>query len=140
MPKQAKTDNEILRCFDVMVELRPYLKRDDFIMTVRSMEKDGYNLAFIEDKGAVAAVGGYRIYRNLFMDKHLYIDDLVTASSLRSKGHGEKMINWLRIKAIEAGCNYLHLDSGTHRGQAHKFYFKQGFTIASYHFSEQLNI
>ena len=49
------------------------------------------------------------------------------------------MIHWLRNKAIDAGCNYIHLDSGTHRAQAHKFYFKQGFTIASYHFSEELN-
>jgi len=45
----------------------------------------------------------------------------------------------LRANATEAGCNYYHLDSGTHRDQAHKFYFRQGFTIASYHFSEQLN-
>ena len=50
MPKRAKTDNEILRCFDVMVELRPHLKRDDFIMAVRSMKKDGYSLAFMRSK------------------------------------------------------------------------------------------
>ena len=138
-PRNVVTDDEILSCFDVMVELRPHLRRDDFLMTVRSMEKEGYQLAFIEDEGVAAAVAGYRIATNLFMGKHLYVDDLVTASHFRSKGYGEKMIEWLRNKAVDAGCNYLHLDSGTHRGQAHKFYFNQGLTIASYHFSQPLN-
>jgi len=140
VPTQAKTDSEILGCFDVMVELRPHLRRDKFVETVRAMEGEGYQLVFIADQERVVAVSGFRIYTNLFMGKHLYVDDLVTASRVRSKGYGELMVNWLRTRAIEAGCNYLHLDSGTHRGQAHEFYFKQGFTIASYHFSEQLNI
>lgn len=139
MPRQAITDDEVLGCFDVMVELRPHLKRNDFLETVRAMEAEGYRLVFIEDQGAVVAASGYRIYTNLFMGKHLYVDDLVTVTSVRSKGHGEKMVTWLRNEALKTECNYFHLDSGTHRGQAHKFYFKQGFTIASYHFSEQLN-
>ena len=86
----------------------------------------------------MVAVAGYRIYSNLFMGKHCYIDDLVTASAHRSKGYGEKMITWLRAQALQAGCRVFHLDSGTHRSRAHKFYFDQGFTIASYHFSEEL--
>ena len=140
MPTNAITDDDVLRCFDVMVELRPHIKRENFLTTVRHMEGEGYKLAFIEDDGVVAAVAGYRIATNLFMGKHLYVDDLVTASDCRSTGYGEEMVDWLRNQAIAAGCHYFHLDSGTHRGQAHKFYFKQGFTIASYHFSERLDI
>lgn len=55
------------------------------------------------------------------------------------KRYGEKMVKWLKDEALKEGCNFYHLDSGTHRDQAHKFYFKQGFTIASFHFSEKLN-
>jgi len=139
MPKQATTDIEIENCFDVMSELRTQLKKGQFLSTVRHMETEGYKLAFIEDGGKVVAVAGYRIYSNLFMGKHLYVDDLVTSENARSKGHGEQLIKWLRNVAKEEGCNFYHLDSGTHRGTAHKFYFNQGFTIASYHFSEQLN-
>lgn len=138
MPQQAITDNEIEKCFDVMSELRTHLHRDDFLSTVRNMETEGYKIAFIEEKGKVVATAGYRIYTNLFMGRHLYVDDLVTAETERSKGYGEEMIKWLRKEAIKSNCNFYHLDSGTHRGKAHKFYFSQGFTIASYHFSEQL--
>lgn len=139
MPRQAITDDEIEKCFDVMSELRTNLQKDEFLATVRHMEKEGYKIAFIEDKGNVVATAGYRIYTNLFMGKHLYVDDLVTSETVRSKGYGEEMVKWLREEAIKANCNFYHLDSGVHRGEAHKFYFKQGFTIASYHFSEQLN-
>ena len=138
MPKDAKTDAEILNCFDVMAELRTHLKRDEFLSTIRRMEADGFRLAYIEDDDTVVAVAGYRIYTNLFLGRNLYVDDLVTSANARSRGHGEEMIKWLRDKASEAGCRAYHLDSGTQRGQAHKFYFNQGFTITSYHFSEQL--
>ena len=139
MPKQAVTDKEIENCFDVMSQLRTHLTKEKFLSTVRHMETEGYKLAFIEDKGVVVAAVGYRIYSNLFMGKNLYVDDLVTSESERSRGYGEQMVKWLRDEARKENCNFYHLDSGTQRAEAHKFYFRQGFTIASYHFSEQLN-
>ena len=122
-----------------MSELRQHLKKEDFLSIIRHMETEGFKLAFIEDNGKVVATAGYRIYTNLFMGKHLYIDDLVTLESSRSRGYGEQMVQWLRNEAIKEKCNFFHLDSGTQRSAAHKFYFRQGFAIASYHFSERLN-
>ncbi len=138
MPRQATEDEEIEKCFSVMSELRPHLRAEEFLPTVRQMESDGYRLAYSEKNGNVVAVAGYRIYTNLFMGKHLYVDDLVTSENVRSQGYGEDMMKWLRNIARQNDCQYFHLDSGTQRHQAHKFYFRQGFTIASYHFSEEL--
>lgn len=138
MPSLATTDDEITQCYTVMQELRPHLVRCDFLATVRLMQQDGYQLGYIKNESDVVAVAGFRIATNLFMGKHLYVDDLVTAEQQRSKGYGEQLIHWLRDLAKAEGCAYLHLDSGTHRGRAHKFYFAQGFSIASYHFSEKL--
>jgi GNAT superfamily N-acetyltransferase len=138
IPKIAKTDNEIQQCFDVMSELRSHLTEGTFLQTIRHMESEGYRLAYIQYDDKVVSVAGYRIYNNLFMGKHLYIDDLVTANTGRSKGYGEQLLQWLRDIAVSEGCQFFHLDSGTHRGRAHKFYFEQGLTIASYHFSEKL--
>jgi len=138
MPKRAITDKEIQACFDVMSELRPHLQSETFLPTIRQMETEGFQLAFVEDRGKVVAAAGYRVYSNLFMGKHLYVDDLVTSESERSKGHGKRLVDWLRNKAREEQCNYYHLDSGTQRTEAHKFYFREGFAIASFHFSEKL--
>lgn len=138
MPQTAETDEEIERCFSVISELRTHLREDEFLSRVREMESGGYRLAYIEKGGEVVAVTGYRITTNFFMGRHLYVEDLVTAQGARSQGHGETLIAWLRNQATSAGCRYLDLDSGTQRRRAHKFYFQQGLTIASYHFSERL--
>ena len=139
MLKIALTDQEIENCFDVMVELRPHLQREEFLSTIRHMESDGYKLVYIEHDTKIVAAAGYRIRTNLFMGKNLYVDDLVTLKEDRSRGNGEQLVNWLRDEARKENCNFFHLDSGTQRGEAHKFYFRQGFTIASYHFSQELS-
>ncbi len=138
MPKIAVSDEEVKACFEVMQELRPHLVKENFLGAIREMEKQGYRLVYIEESSFVVALAGYRISTNLFMGKNLYVDDLVTSKNQRSKGHGESLISWLKQLAIESGCNKLHLDSGTHRDQAHKFYFSQGLVIASYHFSKDI--
>ena len=138
MPKQAVTDEEIRKCFPVIAELRPHLVEENFLSLVYEMAQQGFRLAYIEQENQVVAVAGYRIYTNFFLGKNLYVDDLVTTESTRSQGHGESLLGWLRELAIENACNHLHLDSGTQRDQAHKFYFRQGLTINSYHFSEDL--
>jgi hypothetical protein len=36
------------------------------------------------------------------------------------------------------GCAEFHLDSGTHRLAAHRFYHRLGLGIASFHFQKKL--
>ncbi len=139
MPRIAETDEEIESCFEVMSQLRPHLKQAEFLSLFRQMEPEGYRISYIEREGVVAAVAGYRISTNFHLGRHLYVNDLVTSSSVRSTGYGEEMIKWLRGEAKSAGCRFLDLDSGTQRDRAHKFYFGHGFTIASFHFSEDLS-
>jgi len=137
-PQHAISDDDIENCFDVMQELRPHLKQETFLQTIRHMKEEGYQLAFIKDKGEIVSIAGYWISTSLSKGKHLYVNDLVTANKFRSKGYGEALIDWLQERANDTNCSSYCLDSGTHRGQAHKFYFQQGFTIASYHFSKTL--
>ena len=106
---------------------------------VRGMQDDGYCLVYIEENGAVVATAGFRIHTNLFMGKNLYVDDLVSSESARSRGHGKTMIDWLRELAVSEGCTHLHLDSGTQRHRAHRFYLREGMDIASFHFSQKLD-
>ena len=83
IPKNAISDVEIERYFDVMSELRTHLECDQFLETVRDMELQGFQLAYLEEDEKVVAVAGFRIAKNLFLGKHLYIDDLVTSQKIR---------------------------------------------------------
>jgi len=138
MLKRAESDQDIERCFPVMAELRTHLRQESFVDLVRLLEADGFRLAYMENGGEVVAVAGYRISTNLFLGKHLYVDDLVTSQRVRARGYGRAMMSELREVAKQSGCEYLHLDSGTQRAQAHKFYFQQGLTVSCFHFDEKL--
>ncbi|BFM12429.1 GNAT family N-acetyltransferase [Simiduia litorea] len=138
MIKLAVTDAEIMSCFPVLEQLRPKLVKGRFLKQVRQMQAEGFQLAFLQDEGCVVAAAGFRVSSNLFMGKNLYVDDLITDAKHRSKGFGEEMIAWLEAFARVQGCHVLHLDSGTQRQQAHKFYFAQGFPITSFHFAKAL--
>ena len=135
MPEHATTDAEIADCYDVMAELRPHVPRERFLPLVKSMHAEGYRLACISEAGRVVAVAGYRLSTNLFYGRNLYVDDLVTADSERSKGHGKALLDWLKRLALESGCDAFHLDSGVQRKRAHQFYLREGMELSSYHFS-----
>ena len=138
MPEHAVTDQEIADCYDVMAELRPHITREQFVPLVQSMQADGYRLACIRAAGHVVAVAGYRLGANLFCGKHLYVDDLVTADTERSKSYGRELLAWLRALAVKNDCDVFHLDSGVQRKRAHAFYLREGMELSSYHFSERL--
>ena len=135
----ATSDEDISKCFAVMSELRPHLMESEFVDLVRHMGTEGYQLIYVENDNTVVAVAGYRIHTTLFMGKNLYVDDLVTSEECRSEGHGKVLIDWLRDQAKKHDCRFLHLDSGTQRHRAHRFYLRQGMDIASFHFSEKLD-
>jgi GNAT superfamily N-acetyltransferase len=132
---RAQTDEEILATRGVMLELRPNVPAAEYLSTVRRMMAgDGYRLAAVYAGGEVQAVAGYRLMEMLYCGRILYVDDLNTAPGARSRGFGRALMDWLRAEARAHGCGELHLDSGVQRGQAHRFYFREGLTINAYHF------
>jgi GNAT superfamily N-acetyltransferase len=86
----------------------------------------------------VVGVAVYRISENTFAGLNLYVDDLVTDDRERSRGVGHTLMAHLERVARDAGCENLRLDSGTHRQQAHKFYFREGMVITSFSFTKPL--
>lgn len=122
------------RCYPVMQQLRTHLDKEEFFRRVVAQMAEGYRLAAVEADGAIVAVAGWRIIHNLAFKSILYVDDLVTDEGQRSKGHGHLLLDWLRQKAQERDCTQLHLDSGTHRPDAHRFYRREGMLEQSLHF------
>jgi GNAT superfamily N-acetyltransferase len=134
----AETDAEIAACFRVVHELRTHLVREEFVARVRLQQRDGYRLAFIAEDGAVVAAAGFRIATFLAWGRSLYVDDLVSAERARSRGHGKALLDWLAAHARANGCEQLHLDSGTQRKAAHRFYSRERLEISSFHFQRTL--
>lgn len=135
----ANTPEQIGRCSAVMRELRPHIKAIDFAARVLHQQKEGYQLAYLELDNVIRTVAGFRILNLLFSGRTLYIDDLVTRDSDRSRGFGAALFDWLVEYAKDKKCEYLTLDSGVQRFAAHRFYLKRGMDITSHHFQLNLN-
>jgi hypothetical protein len=98
----------------------------------------GARMCVATEGDAVRGVAVYRISENTFEGLHLYVDDLVTDERQRSKGVGRALMEHLQKLARAAGCEAYTLDSGTQRQQAHKFYFREGMVVTSFHFRKPL--
>ena len=135
----AKTDEEIMSCFDVMKQLRPLLKEDTWLKTVRHMQNEGYSLGYLAKEGLVVAVAGYYLCHKLSVNgKSLYVYDLSTDERHRSMGFGKRLIDDLKELARSRDCETIELDSGVQRFDAHRFYLREGFHISSHHFACKL--
>jgi len=133
--RKLTTDEDILAARRVMRQLRPQIPEDAYLAIVRRMmETDGYLQAAVFEGDIAVAVAGYRFMEMLFSGKSLYVDDLNTDDTRRSRGHGKMLMDWLKREAKERGCDQLQLDSGVQREQTHRFYFREGLTINCYHF------
>jgi GNAT superfamily N-acetyltransferase len=137
--KLATEENDILRCFPIMVQLRPNLSLPEFTERVkRQAQQSGYQVAYVEEAGAMKAVAGFIIREMLPLGRFLYVDDFVTDEAERSKGYGSFLFQWLITHARQRGCEQLHLDSRLDRTEAHRFYQRQGMRISGHHFALKL--
>lgn len=129
----ADSDDDIAACYPVLKQLRPKLDEETFVADVRRMQQQGYVIASLRDPD-VRAVAGYRYYEMFAFGFQMYVDDLVTDAAHRSKGYGERLLEWLKAEAVRSGCRFLTLDSGLKREAAHRFYRRHGLEEAAYHF------
>lgn len=129
------TPESIARCFAVMHELRTELtSAEEFVARVQQQQVEGFQLAFLEREGEVVTVAGFRVQHMLATGLTMYVDDLVTGDAFRSQGNGKVMLDWLIARARAQGCQTFSLDSGTHRSEAHAFYFRERMHVSSFHF------
>ena len=110
----------------------------DYAAKMRRVFAGGARMCVAVDGPVVAGVAVYRVYENTFQGRQLYVDDLVTDEKQRSSGVGRALLSYLEQKARAADLENLALDSGTQRQQAHKFYFREGMVVTSFHFGKRL--
>jgi GNAT superfamily N-acetyltransferase len=110
----------------------------DYAGKMKRVFAGGGRMCIAAEGERVVGVAVYRISENTFAGLNLYVDDLVTDERERSRGVGHALMAHLERVARDAGCENLRLDSGTHRPQAHKFYFREGMVITSFSFNKPL--
>jgi len=137
-----ETEEEVRSAFPVMRELRTHLDEETYVALVReAQEKEGYKLAALYDQDKMVAVVGFMPMITLYNGRFIWVCDLVTASSERSKGYGKALLSYVHEWAKEHGYGIVSLSSGLQRIDAHRFYEeKMEYEKVSYVFLKRLSI
>lgn len=122
----------------VMRWLRDHLDADALQSRYAAGYPDGYRLTAGYDEGCCIAVAGWRITTTFAHGRFMYVDDLVVDPTVRRRGYGAELLAALETRAGTAGCEQVRLDSGVQRHEAHRFYFRHGYRIASYAFAKDV--
>jgi GNAT superfamily N-acetyltransferase len=119
-------------------QLRPHLP-SDYVARMKEVFAGGAEMAVAVADGEVAGITVFRILEKTHSGRDLYCDDLVTDERRRSAGVGRALMKYMEGVCRERACDSFSLDSGTWRQQAHKFYFREGMTITSFHFDKKIS-
>ncbi len=129
---------ELLRLAEpVHRQLRPDLPAD-YPARMQQIFAAGGEMCVAVIGDSIVGVAVFRSYENTHAGKRFYVDDLVTDAAYRSSGVGHALLGFLERLARARGGDSIDLDSGTHRTDAHRFYFREGYVIPSFVFRKQL--
>jgi GNAT superfamily N-acetyltransferase len=127
----------LIRAEAVHRQLRPHLPVE-YARRMKEVFAGGAEMAVAVEGEQVRGVTVFRMVDRTASGSEMYCDDLVSDEVKRSIGVGRALVTYMEALARERGCNVLTLDSGTQRQQAHKFYFREGFTVTAFHFVKPL--
>lgn len=125
---------ELPEAYEVLSQLRVDLDYKEFEDLVYEMRHKDYKMIGLFEGVELVTYAGVFIQTNLYHKRHLFVDDLVTYDSVRSRGYGDAMMDYLVNYAKVAMCENIVLSSGLQRKDAHRFYEKMEFEKKSYMF------
>jgi GNAT superfamily N-acetyltransferase len=133
----APADEKLLAAAErVHRQLRPNL--GDYVARMKQVLAAGAQMAVALEGEEVRGLTVFRVLEKTLSGRELYCDDLVTDEAKRSTGVGHMLVEYMERIGRERRCDMLALDSGTQRQQAHKFYFREGMVVTSFHFNKKL--
>ncbi|WP_427110212.1 GNAT family N-acetyltransferase [Lysinibacillus xylanilyticus] len=120
--KQLTSQQEWMEAYPVMAQLRAELTLEKYLLLLKEMTRDGYMLFALYENMQIVAVAGLSWRVNFYSERHIFVYDLVTDEKYRSRGYGEKLLQYLHQWGKENGAHYIALESGIQRTSAHRFY------------------
>ncbi|WP_316572933.1 GNAT family N-acetyltransferase [Neobacillus sp. YIM B06451] len=120
--QELTSQEQWIEAFPVLNQLRTDLTEESYLELLQEMQKDGYKLFALYNNNRIVSVAGLSWRVNFYNKRHIFIFDLVTDIEYRSFGYGEKLLLYIHSWAKEQGAEYVALESGLQRINAHRFY------------------
>ena len=127
---------EIACIYPLIAVLNPGLSEAVFSQRLQEMLPKGYRVVGAYDADRLIGLSGYWINMKFWCGRQLDIDNVVILPEYRSRGVGQLLMEWLEAKALEVQADLIVLDTYSSAHLAHRFYFRNGFTMTGYHMTK----
>ncbi|TXH20390.1 MAG: GNAT family N-acetyltransferase [Chitinophagaceae bacterium] len=129
---------EMKKLFLLIQQLNSDLKEQEYIDMLKDMLPKGYRQvgAFVD--GICVGVAGFWINTKLYCGKYIEPDNVIVSDTHRNLKLGTKLLDWLHTEAIAQNCNVSLLDAYVQNKDAHRFYFREGYSILGFHMIKKL--
>ncbi|MEH7458178.1 GNAT family N-acetyltransferase [Bacillus sp. JJ1127] len=137
--REVKTEAQLHEVLPVLQQLRTALSKEEVSSLFQQMKEENYKLfSLCNNEDEVVSLAGVAVCTNFYNKKYVFVYDLVTAESHRSKGYGKVLLLYIEKWGIEKGCSSIVLTSAFSRVDAHRFYEREGYDKVSYSFHKEL--
>lgn len=120
--QELREETQWIEAFPLMSQLRTELHVDEYLKLIKKMTSEGYQLFALYEGNQMKSLIGLAIRTNFYNKSHAYIYDFVSNATERSKGYGQQLLLYVHQWAKEQGVEYVALESGIQRTDAHRFY------------------
>lgn len=121
--REAINEQDWEQVYRLLVELRKDLQKEEYLNRLQAMREEGYKVfCLFNDEEEIVSLAGVIIRTNFYAGRHVFVYDLVTKSTERSKGCGKQLLQYVEEWGAQQNCQTIGLDSGLQRKDAHRFY------------------
>lgn len=136
--RELTTLPEMLEQHELIQQLNPAMDASQYEQLLSQMLPNGYRMVGIFEGEKCVGLSGIWINTKLYSGKYLEIDNFIVDAVYRSQELGKRLLDWMQQLAVKENCQTIMLDAYTSNNAAHRFYFREGFHIKSYHFYKTL--
>lgn len=136
--RELTTLPEMLEQHTLIQQLNPAMDAVQYNQLLGQMLPNGYRMVGIFTDEKCVGLSGFWINTKLYSGKYLEIDNFIVDAAYRSQELGKRLSDWMQQLAVKENCQTIMLDAYTSNNAAHRFYFREGFHIKSYHFYKTL--
>jgi GNAT superfamily N-acetyltransferase len=131
---------EMLAQHRLILQLNPQMSLPRYEELLRQMLPNGYRMVgAFSPTGTCVGLSGFWISAKLYSGKFLEPDNFVVDEAYRSEGVGKLLSDWMLGEAQRHHCDTVMLDAYVTNSAAHRFYFREGFHVKSFHFFKSLH-
>jgi GNAT superfamily N-acetyltransferase len=120
--RELTATDEVSEARELLMQLYEDLSERRFERELPAMREQGYRLFGLYVDDTLCSVAGVTVTTNFANGKHVYLNDLVTDETHRSRGYGAELLRFVERWGEERDCATVKLITGSDREEAHEFY------------------